>query len=594
MPRLDNKIVRFLAKSRASYRTILRESRLLLIFAAGIAGFLGGSIASLMGAITQYLHEILLGVEHNTRLSSATELDIKRTFLVLILGGLLVGISTALWRWWRKTGDIVDPVEANALHGGRMSFRDSLFVMFQSIMSDGVGASVGLEGGFSQAGGALGSKIGIFLHRRRNDIRMLVGAGAAGAIAGAFDSTFAGAAYGFELIIGSYTVATLAPITTAAICGVFAASLLAGHGYRFPIESLPSIQSSNLFWIIFLGVLSALLAVLLMRGVTRIESFFRSSNFPIWSRPMLGGLVVATFALVSPNILASGHGGMEIILSTPPALTIILAVLLLKIIACAVSIGAGFRGGLFSASLFLGVLAGAAFTQIGTWAGVLSDADFGLYTLIGMASFAAAVVGAPMTMVALAVGMSGQMSALVPSMIGVIAAMLTVRRIFGYSFATWRFHLRGEAILGGQDIGWLYKTSAQELMRRGPPVARSDQTIAEFCEQFPLASARYVIGIDQEQAFSGIIDVALAHARSREEGGAEQYVSDILTNASAYIGAHESLSRVMPKFERLTTEILVVVDTEEHRRVLGIISEEYALKMYQQQLEERQKEIFAG
>lgn len=594
MPRLDKKMMRRLAKIRHSYRGILRESRLLLIVAAGIAGFLGGSVSSLLGILTQYLHEILLGVEHGTRLSSATQLDVGRTFIVLAVGGFMVGLSTFLWRWWRKTGDIVDPVEANALHGGRMSFRDSLFVMIQSVMSDGVGASVGLEGGFTQGGGAIGSKIGMFIHRRRNDIRMLVGAGAAGAIAGAFDSAFAGAAYGFELIIGSYTVATLAPITTAAICGLFAATLLGGHGYNIPVQMLPPVHSSNLAWIILLGILAALLGVALMRGVTRIEAFFRVSKFPIWSRPMLGGLAVATLALASPNILASGHGGMEVVMTAPPALLVLLMVLALKIVACAISIGSGFRGGLFSASLFLGALAGAAFARLGTMTGLLGSDDLGLYTLVGMASFAAAVVGAPMTMGALAVSISTQLQAFVPVMIGVIAAMLTVRRIFGYSFATWRFHLRGEAILGGQDIGWLYKTVARELMRRGPPVTQDDITIAEFTERFPLASSRYVIGIDNERAFAGLIDVAFAHAQSKEEGGAEQRIGTLFTHANAYVTASEPLSRVMPRFERLSTEILVVVDSEERRSVLGVISEEYALKMYQQQLEARQKEIFAG
>ena len=594
MPRFDKKMMRRLAKARFSYRSIMRESRLLLIIAAGIAGFLGGTIAALMAALTQYLHEILLGVEVNTRLSSSTILDPKRTFIVLISGGLILGLSTWLWRWWRKTGDIVDPVEANALHGGRMSFRDSTFVMFQSVLSDGVGASVGLEGGFSQGGGAVGSKIGMFIGRRRNDIRMLVGAGAAGAIACAFDSAFAGAAYGFELIIGSYTVATLAPIATAAICGLFASAVMAAHGYRISMDALPAIQSGNLAWIILLGVVTALLAVVLMRGVTRVESFFRASRFPLWSRPMLGGFVVGILALASPNILASGHGGMEVVMTAPPAILFLLLILILKLMACAISIGSGFRGGLFSASLFLGALTGAAFAKAGIAIGLFTGADVGLYTLVGMAGFAAAVVGAPMTMVALAVSITAQLQALVPALIGVIAAMLTVRRIFGYSFATWRFHLRGEAILGGQDIGWMYKTMARELMRRGVPVTRNDITIGEFTEQFPLASARYVIGVDQEQAYAGLVDVALAHAQSREEGGSDEKIDTIFSHANAYVTASDPLSQVMPKFERLKTEILVVVDTEERRSVLGVISEEYALKMYQQQLEARQKEIFAG
>lgn len=567
---------------------------MLLIVAAGLAGALGGSISSLMGALTQYFHELFIGVSENARLSAMSELDPKRTFIVLILGGLSVGLSTWVWRRWRKTSDIVDPIEANALHGGRMSFRDSAFVMMQSVLSDGVGASVGLEGGFTQGGGAVGSKIGTFIGRRRKDIRMLVGAGAAGAIAGAFGSAFAGAAYSFELIIGSYTVPVLAPIATAAICGLFAAQALAGHGYRIPVEVISENWASNLPAIIILGILSALLGVALMRGVTQTETFFRSSRTPVWMRPAVGGAVVGLLALGSPHILGSGHGGMEAVMTAPPAVLFLLGLLFLKIVACAISLGSGFRGGLFSASLFLGALTGAAFAKTGIAADVFSPSDFSLFTLVGMASFAAAVVGAPLTMVALAASITAQLQAVAPAMVGVVAAMLTVRRIFGYSFATWRFHLRGEAILGGHDIGWVYETTARQLMRRGTPMIHGDISVAEFADLFPLSSARYVVGIDQEQNFAGLIDVALAHFHVREEGGNELAISSLFAHSDAYVTASTPLNEVLPEFERLKTEILAVVDTEEHRIVLGTISEEYALRMYQQQLEARQKEIFAG
>lgn len=592
--RFDMKTLRRLVKARLSYRSIMRESRLLLIVAAGLAGALGGVVSSLMSTLAQYCHELFFGIAHNTRLSSIPSLDPKRVLIVLLVGGLAVGLSTWLWRWWRKTGDIIDPIEANALHGGRMSLRDSFFVMAQSILSDGVGASVGLEGGYTQGGGAVGSKIGMFIGRRRNDVRMLVGAGAAGAIAGAFDSAFAGAAYSFELIIGSYTVATLAPIATAGICGFFAARALATHVYRIPLEAISENWSSNLPALIVLAVIAALLGVVLMRGVTQTETFFRSSRMPVWIRPMIGGAVVALLALGSPHVLGSGHGGMETIMKAPPSFLFLLALLFLKIVACAISIGSGFRGGLFSASLFLGALTGAAFAKMGETLGILAIDDFSLFMMVGMASFAAAVVGAPLTMVALAATITFQLQAVVPAMVGVVAAMLTVRRIFGYSFATWRFHLRGEAILGGHDIGWVYETTARQLMRRDPPVTRGDVSVAQFAEHFPLAGARYVVGLDQEQNYAGLVDVALAHFHVREEGGDQTPISTLFAHPDAYVTASASVNEVLPEFERLKTEIMVVVDNEERRNVLGVISEEYALRMYQQQLEDRQKEIFAG
>ncbi len=95
------------------------------------------------------------------------------------VGGLVLGLpGWALARWWpRRT---VDPIEANALYGGRMSLSDSLVVVAQTVWSNGVGASVGLEAGYTQIGSALASRLGPAFRVRRNDLRLLVGCGAAG------------------------------------------------------------------------------------------------------------------------------------------------------------------------------------------------------------------------------------------------------------------------------------------------------------------------------------------------------------------------------------------------------------------------------
>ena len=112
---------------------------------------------------------------------------------------------------------MVDPIEANALHGGRLSLNDSLIIAAQNLISNGFGASVGLEAGYTQLASGLASKIGLSLQLRRSDLRILVGCGAAGAIAAAFNAPLTGSFYAFELIIGSYTILSLAPVVVSAL-----------------------------------------------------------------------------------------------------------------------------------------------------------------------------------------------------------------------------------------------------------------------------------------------------------------------------------------------------------------------------------------
>ncbi len=580
---------------RRFLRRLLRESRLLLIAAAASVGALGGALASLMAAITQGLHEKLLGLPLHMRLSAAPFLDQQRTIAIIVGGGLIVGLTTLLWKRWKAGSEIVDPIEASALHGGRMSFRDSFFVVSQCLISAGAGASVGLEGGYTQGGGAFGSKVGLWLGRRRNDVRILVACGAAGAIAGAFNSAFAGAAYGFEMILGAYTVATLAPVTLAAICGAAAAHALTGHGYELSVPPLPADYALNPVPIILLGILSALLGVVLMRGVTATEQAFRVSRLPIWLRPVFGGLIVALLAMLGPQVLGSGHGGMETVFASPWAVATLLTILAAKIAASAISIGSGFRGGLFSASLFLGALTGAAFAQTGVAFGLLAPNELGPLSIVGMASFAAAVIGAPATMAFLAIDIARQLDMIVPALLGIVAAMLTVHRIFGFSFATWRFHLRGEEVLGGQDIGWARETKARQLMRKGIPLANADMPLAEFIKLHPLASAKIIAAIDSQGAFQGFIDIATAHgAASLNPAECPSSIRPLLTASTAYVLYTATLDTVLPLFEALETEMLAVVDAPDTRRILGAISEDYALRMYQQQLELRHRELFSG
>jgi len=539
-----------------------------------------------MVSAADYLHALLFGLPDDARLSAIGTLNPQRMFVMLAVGGLLVGLLTALRR--RRVGSIVDPIEANALHAGRMSSWDSAFVAIQTVLSSGFGASLGLEGGFTQAAGAIGSAAGVMMRRRRHDVRMLVAAGAAGAIAGAFGAPTAGAAYGFELILGSYTVANLAPIVVAAVAGTYASQAIFGQGYRIWLGTLHFAGGRQFLLLLLLGVACGLLAVALMRGVTATERLSSSGGIAIRFRPFAGGLIVATLGLLTPHALGSGHGGIELVLTSPWTITALALVLGAKILASAISVGSGFRGGLFSTSLFLGALTGSLIARSAVDVGLLPADDTALFTLVGMASFAAAVIGTPMTMALLSVEVTDSLSIIGPVLIGVVVAVLTVRRVFGYSFATWRFHLRGEAILGGEDIGWVRDTTASSLMRRDLAVVPAGAGLDETRAQHLLGSTKYIAVVDDKGAFLGLLDVAGIHSLTNGNGA----LVDHLVHRDAIVEADATLDLILPLFEKYETETLVVVDNMQSRHVQGLITEAFASRRYRQELERRQREMF--
>ena len=201
-------------------RAFVRAHETSLVVLAAMIGTIGGLVVLAMSVAVAALHALLFNISITERLSSQPSIETLRAVLVPSLGGLLLGVAFLLLLRWRPAREI-DPIEANALHGGRMSFRGSVIVALQTIWSSGVGASVGLEAGYTQLASGLAASLGRGFHLRRADQRIMVGCGAAAAISGAFGAPLAGAFYAFELVIGGYTPASLTPVGVAAVAGYF-------------------------------------------------------------------------------------------------------------------------------------------------------------------------------------------------------------------------------------------------------------------------------------------------------------------------------------------------------------------------------------
>jgi len=137
-------------------RAFVRAHESSLVLLALLVGAIGGLVVSAMSAAVEGLHVLLFDLEMGQRLSSQFRIEPLRALLVPSLGGLLLGMVFLLLQRWRPAREI-DPIEANALHGGRMSFRGSVIVALETIWSTGVGASVGLEAGYAQIGAGVAS-----------------------------------------------------------------------------------------------------------------------------------------------------------------------------------------------------------------------------------------------------------------------------------------------------------------------------------------------------------------------------------------------------------------------------------------------------
>jgi len=567
-------------------RAFVRAHETSLVVLAAMIGTVGGLVVLAMSVAVAALHALLFNISITERLSSQPSVETLRAVLVPSLGGLLLGVALLLLLRWRPAREI-DPIEANALHGGRMSFRGSVIVALQTTWSSGVGASVGLEAGYTQLASGLAASLGRGFHLRRADQRIMVGCGAAAAISGAFGAPLAGAFYAFELVIGGYTSASLTPVGVAAVAGYFVTHGFQGLSLGISVGPVGDVVGRDLATAALLGVLAALFGILIMRGVALCEAGLAKTR--LWSplRPALGGLVVGLLALVTPQVMSSGHGALHFSSLVSMPLQIIAGVFVLKALASIVSLGSGFRGGLFFATLFMGALGGrlyAAAVDL-VWPGLALDPN--VYAVIGMSALSASVIGGPLTMSFIALESTGNLWLTSVVLVAVMISTQITRELFGYSFATWRLHLRGETIRSAADVGWIRDLTVRRLMRADVATVDAGIGIDEFRTRFPLGSKTQVVAIDATGRYLGLAVVAEAHAPDID---AKRGLIGILHHRDVVLHPAMNIQEAIAVFDAAEAESLAVVEAGGEHRPVGILTEAHAMRRYAEESDKRRRE----
>jgi CIC family chloride channel protein len=559
-----------------------------IVLLACLIGAFAGVAVTILSNFSVLLHRFLFSLPIDVRLSGLLELSNPVDALVPVAGGVLIGMSIWLLRRYRNRS-LVDPIEANALYGGRLSIADTLIVVGQTVLSNGFGASVGLEAAYTQTGAGFASSLARTFNLRRNDVRTLVGCGAAAAIAAAFGAPLTGAFYGFELIIGVYSLANVAPVIAAAVSGSLMATQLGAEQFPIEIGFVPPLTPEQYLPFILLGVVAGLTSVAIMQLVTLIERTFIWIKIRATFRPVLGGLAVGGLALMTPHVLSSGHGAMHLFLINHFTLGTVALVFALKMFASAISLGSGFRGGLFFASLFLGVLLGNMFATVFSTIAPGVPLQTTTAAVVGMTSLAVGIVGGPLTMTFLALESTRDLAITSIVLAAAIASSMVVKSIFGYSFSTWRFHLRGETIRGANDIGWMRNLTVKSMMRTDIRTVPVSTSLEEFRKLFRLGAAQRVIAIDGNGDYAGMIFVPDAHTTSADEGNPT--IATLLRTRNTVLIPLMNAKAAAAIFDKEKAEELAVVEGLKSRKVVGLLTEAHLIRRYSEELEKAHRDL---
>ncbi|MGC2776972.1 MAG: chloride channel protein [Bradyrhizobium sp.] len=572
-------------------RALLRSNEFYLIPLALVIGVATGGIVTVMSLIAQLAHMLIYGIPIDVRLSANAWVNPVIAVTAPALGGLALGIMEWLRRRW-KIAPAVDPVEANALRGGRLSMRDSVVVSGQTLVSNGSGASVGLEAGYTQIGAGIASLLGQYLTLRRNDMRLILGCGAAAAIAAAFGAPITGAFYACELIVGVYSVGSAAPILAASLAGALTSQYLAGAPYSIEIQKVGAVGFEQYVALFVLALLVSGIGIVVMRASPAVERLF--VRIPVWLRPAIGGVCVGAMAIVTPQVLAAGHGAMLLDLHREMAVGFIATIIVLKLAACLISLASGFRGGLFFASLFIGSLLGKLFAGLLAMAGVGLALDPVVAMLTGMATLGVAIVGGPLTMSFLVLEMTRSVDVTAVVLAACIVTSVCVRVLFGHSFSTWRLHLRGEAIRSANDVGWLRNLTVERLMRSDVGKVPTTTTIAACRREFALGTRQAVVVVNNSDDYCGLVSLPDLFSGELDSIADEIQVVELAKYFDVVLLPEMNVKTAMKIFDDSGAEVLAVLESENSRKVIGFLTESFARRRYVEEIDQATRGVLGA
>jgi CIC family chloride channel protein len=219
------------------------------------------------------------------------------------------------------------------------------------------------------------------------------------------------------------------------------------------------------------------------------------------------------------------------------------------------------------------------------WPGLALDPN--VYAIIGMSALSASVIGGPLTMSFIALESTGNLWITTVVLVAVIISTQITRELFGYSFATWRLHLRGETIRSAADVGWIRDLTVRRLMRPDVTIVDAGIGIKAFREKFPLGSKTQVIAVDTGGRYVGLAQVAEAHAPDIEAAGG---LVNILHHRDVVLHPVMNIQEAIAVFDAAEAESLAVVETDGEHRPIGILTEAHAMRRYAEESDQRRRE----
>lgn len=585
-----------------NYRSNLKDAILnmpekrKLIILSFVVGISSGLAAVLLESLVRAIH-------HGLTSWFDGSLD---NFLYLVYPGIGMLLSLILLRFVIKDNighGVTKVLVAISKNDSRIKPHNMWSSILTSSLTIGFGGSVGAEAPIVYTGAAIGSNFARYMGMSYRNMTILLGCGAAGAVAGIFKAPLAGVLFTLEILLFNISMTSMMPLLFSTVSATMVSYIFLGDALPFECTLTP-FRIVNVPFYVLLGFFCGLCSLYFLRTTLWLEDKLGKVKNPYvkWAFCAGGlGLLIFLFPplygegydalgplLNGQSISYDGDTILAFMLHRPWLVPVFFAlILILKVFSMTLTNAGGGVGGTFGPTLFVGAMAGFLLARVANL--LLAGTEFTVpeqnFVLVGMSGLMAGVMQAPMTAIFLIAEISGGYELFIPLIITASIAFGTIRIFEKYSIYTKRIAKSGDLLTHDSDQAVLTLLKVTDLVERGFSPVQIDATLGELVQVISCSSRNIFPVIDSNRHFQGY--VSLEDVRKdmfRPELYTKMHVFNFMKSSPAYVYEDEKMDSVMNKFESTDAWNLPVV--KKDRTYIGFVSKSKIFSAYRDELKE--------
>ena len=509
---------------------------------------------------------------------------------VPVIGGLIVGPLIYFFAPEAKGHGVPEVMQSILLKGGMIRPRVALVKAITSAVTIGTGGSVGREGPIIQIGSSLGSTVGQFFNMSGDRMKTLVGCGAAAGIAAAFNAPIAGALFAVEIILMDFAFAQFSPIVISSVMATVISHNFEGNLATFQVPHYELVNPTELIFYVVLGLLAGLVSYIFIKILYAFEDFFENSvPIPEYLQPVIGGLVIGVTALYFPQIMGVGYDTINNALHGNMIWYMAFSLIFIKILATSFTLGSGGSGGIFAPSLFMGAMLGCFF---GTFVHDLFpniSASPGAYALVAMGGLVAGTTRAPITAIIIVFELTNDYDIILPLMITCIISTILSSKLSRESIYTLKLLLRKINLKGGTEINVMKSLYVRDLYQPSFESISETSSFAEVVNQVISKRDPYFLVMDDNELLVGIISIHDMKSFMFEGEELQNLIiaGDIALKDIKVVSLEEDCQTALDKMSKTGFLGLPIVQSDNERKVLGMVWQKDVLDAYHKEIERR-------